>query len=41
MEHSKASTHTKESLTTLQNVMDEPDKWVLLVEDYNSDDDSD
>ena len=41
MEHSRVSTRAKESLTTLQNVMEEPDKWALLVKNYNSDDDDD
>ena len=29
------------NLTTLQNVMEEPDEWVLLIKNYNSDDDDD
>ena len=41
MEHSIVSTRAKESLTTLQNVMEEPDEWVLLIKNYNSDDDDD
>ena len=41
MEHSRVSTRAKESLTTLQNVMEEPDEWALLVKNYNSDDDDD
>ena len=41
MEHSRVSTHAKESLATLQNVMEEPDEWALLVKNYNSDDNDD
>ena len=41
MEHSRVSTHAKESLTTLQNVIEEPDEWALLVKNYNSDDNDD
>ena len=41
MEHSRVSTRAKESLTTSQNVMEEPDEWALLVKNYNSDDDDD
>ena len=40
MEYSRANTHALESLTTLQNVMDEPDEWALLIDNYHSDDDS-
>ena len=39
MEHSRANTHALESLTTLQNVMDEPDEWVLLIDNYDSNND--
>ena len=39
MEHSRVSTHAKESLTTFQNVMEEPDEWALLIKNYNGNDD--
>ena len=43
MEHSRFITRAKESLTTLQNVMEEPaaDEWALLVKNHNSDDNDD
>ena len=41
MEHSRANTCALESLATLQNVMEEPDEWALLINNYNSNNDLD
>ena len=36
MEHSRANTCALESLTMVQNVVDEADEWALLIDNYGS-----
>ena len=38
MEHSRANTCALESLTLVQNVVDDAHEWVLLIDNYDSGD---